>query len=119
MAEGNIPIYLVEPGEVVADTFGGAAPATETRHEVWAERRDIAGYAFTESRAVTAQAETVFRIKDFGGGIGFRPTTDWWIIDREDGDREYRIVRVHRVHLRGGARATYFDLYGSYRGVAA
>ena len=115
MAEGNIKIILVDPGPTTPDSSGGAERKQERRHEVWAQRRDISGFSFVESRAKTSNVEVVFRIKNFGTA-GLRPTTDWYIIDSFDGDREYRIVRVHRVLLRGAARSTYFDLYGSYRG---
>ena len=102
--EGNIKIVLIEP-----DDAG-------TRHDVWAQRRDISGFAYTESEAVTAESETVFRIKDFGPK-GLRPDTDWRIVDTFDENREYRIRWVKRVIIRGNMRSTYFDLYGSYRGV--
>lgn len=116
MAEGNIQIVLVDPGAVTTDSFGGAQRA-EVRHTVWAQRRDIAGFQVTEQRAVSAEAEVVFRVKDLEGiWGGIRPTVDWKIIDQFDNNREYRIVRVHRVMLRGAARSPYLDLYGSFRG---
>lgn len=112
---GNIRIVLVEPGPVTSNTDGTAVHAEERRHTVWATRRDGTGDTFTEARVATTDAETIFRIRDFGPK-GLRPDTDWRIIDTYDDDREYRISRVVRVKARRSLRSNHFDLYGSYRG---